>query len=55
MFLTGQEIIPLVAPSCKLELVRFSAKLRIQDGVRVCGNKDKENKKDKNVKFRIIK
>ena len=28
---------PILAPSCKLKLARFSAKLRIQDGAK-CGN-----------------
>ena len=30
-------IVPILAPSCKLKLARFSAKLRIQDGAE-CGN-----------------
>ena len=30
-------IAPILAPSCKLKLARFSAKLRIQDGAE-CGN-----------------
>ena len=30
-------IVPILAPSCKLKLARFSAKLRIQDGAQ-CGN-----------------
>ena len=30
-------IVPILAPSCKLKLPRFSAKLRIQDGAE-CGN-----------------
>ena len=30
-------IVPIRAPSCKLKLARFSAKLRIQDGAE-CGN-----------------
>ena len=29
-------IVPILAPSCKLKLARFSAKLRIQDGAE-CG------------------
>ena len=31
-------IVPILAPSCKLKLARFSAKLRIQDGAE-CGNR----------------
>ena len=30
-------IVPILAPSCKLKLARFSAELRIQDGAE-CGN-----------------
>ena len=30
-------IVPILAPSCKLKLARFSAKLRIQNGAE-CGN-----------------
>ena len=30
-------IVPILAPSCKLKLARFSAKLIIQDGAK-CGN-----------------
>ena len=33
-------IVPILAPSCKLKLARFSAELRIQDGAE-CGNKYK--------------
>ena len=31
-------IVPILAPSCKLKLARFSAKLRIQDGAEWCNN-----------------
>ena len=35
-----------VAPSCKLELARFSAYLRIQDGAE-CGKKEKTKRRQK--------
>ena len=47
-------IVPILAPSCKLKLARFSAELRIQDGAE-CGNMKENIKNNIIIYFKIKK
>ena len=47
-------IVPILAPSCKLKLSRFSAKLRIQDGAE-CGNMEKLVRSTQNYSKGLVK